>query len=94
MRVDHFDLTFPYFVKETHNVRLGLCTNRFNPNYSNENRIHVWPVFVKVCNLPHWLALKEWYIHIPIIIPNPKNPGQNLDVTLQPLNNELKMLFN
>ena len=90
---NHFDSTFPDFAKESRNVRLGLCTDGFNPNSSNGKSYSCWPVFATVYNLPPWLALKERYIQIPIIIPGPKNPGQNLDVFLQPLINELKMLF-
>ena len=31
---NHFDSTFPDFAKETRNIRLGLCTDGFNPNSS------------------------------------------------------------
>ncbi|KAL4578286.1 hypothetical protein LXL04_014407 [Taraxacum kok-saghyz] len=69
---NHFDSIFPDFAKESRNVRLGLCTDDFNPNSSNGKSYSCWPVFVTVYNLPPWLALKERYIQIPIIIPGPK----------------------
>ncbi|KAI3741962.1 hypothetical protein L1987_59641 [Smallanthus sonchifolius] len=89
----HFNLAFPDFAKETRNVRLGLCTDGFSPNNTSGNPYSCWPVFITVYNLPPWLALKEKYIQIPLIIPGPKNPGQNIDVFLQPLVDELKLLF-
>ncbi|CAI9299969.1 unnamed protein product [Lactuca saligna] len=50
-------------------------------------------MFITVYNLPPWLALKHQYILLPLIILGPTNLGQNLDVFLQPLVHELKMLF-
>nr|KAJ0201043.1 hypothetical protein LSAT_V11C600317920 [Lactuca sativa] len=89
----HFDEVFPDFAQETRNIRLGLCTDGFSPNNSNGSSYSCWPVFITVYNLPPWLALKHQYILLPLIIPGPKNPRQNLDVFLQPLVHELKMLF-
>ncbi|XP_076958533.1 uncharacterized protein LOC143634297 [Bidens hawaiensis] len=90
----HFNSVFPDFAKEIRNVRLGLCTDGFCPNSTSGNAYSCWPVFITVYNLPPWLALKEQYVQIPLIIPGPKNPGQNIDVFLQPLFDELKLLFN
>ncbi|KAL4592238.1 hypothetical protein LXL04_005226 [Taraxacum kok-saghyz] len=42
---NHFDSTFPDFAKESRNVRLGLCTDGFNPNSSNGKSYSCWPVF-------------------------------------------------
>ncbi|KAK9050828.1 hypothetical protein SSX86_030202 [Deinandra increscens subsp. villosa] len=90
---EHFDSVFPDFAQETRNIRLGLCTDGFSPNSSKGAPYSCWPVFITVYNLPPWLALKERYIQIPLIIPGPKNPTHNLDVFLQPLIEELKLLF-
>ncbi|KAI3520702.1 hypothetical protein L1887_10152 [Cichorium endivia] len=89
----HFDMTYPDFADEKRNIRLGLCTDGFSPNNSNGSPYSCWPVFITVYNLPPWLAFKHQYIQLPVIIPGRKNPGQNLDVFLQPLVKELKMLF-
>ncbi|KAK9063103.1 hypothetical protein SSX86_016973 [Deinandra increscens subsp. villosa] len=90
---NHFDSVFPDFAQETRNVRIGLCTDGFTPNQSSATPYSCWPVFITVYNLPPWLALKEQYVQLPLIIPGPKDPTHNLDVFLQPLINELKMLF-
>ncbi|XP_076909856.1 uncharacterized protein LOC143567279 [Bidens hawaiensis] len=90
---DHFNSVFPDFAQETRKVRLGLCTDGFSPNNTSGSSYSCWPVFITVYNLPPWLALKEQYLQMPLVIPGPKNPKQNLDVFLQPLVDELKLLF-
>ncbi|XP_076907510.1 uncharacterized protein LOC143563991 [Bidens hawaiensis] len=89
---DHFNSVFPDFAQETCNVRLGLYTDGSSPNNTSGSSYSCWPVFITVYNLPPWLALKEQYLQIPLIIPGPKNPKQNLDIFLQP-KDELKLLF-
>ncbi|XP_023771634.2 uncharacterized protein LOC111920288 [Lactuca sativa] len=89
----HFDTMFPAFAQETRNIRLGLCTDGFCPNSSYGSAYSCWPVFITVYNLPPWLSFKHEYMQIPLLIPGKKNPGQNIDVFLQPLVDELKMLF-
>ena len=90
---NHFDTLFPAFAQEKRNVRLGLCIDGFCPNTSHGTAYSCWPVFLTVYNLPPWLAFKHEYMQIPLLIPGKKSPGQNLDVFLQPLVDELKMLF-
>ncbi|GJW51079.1 uncharacterized protein Tco_0092430 [Tanacetum coccineum] len=90
----HFDSTHPTFSKEIRNVRLGLCTDGFNPNNSNSNPYSLWPVFLTIYNLPPWMSLKDAHVKLSLVIPGRKNPGQNLDVFLQPLIKELKTLWN
>ncbi|GJW76725.1 uncharacterized protein Tco_0138407 [Tanacetum coccineum] len=91
----HFDSThYSSFSREIRNVRLGLCTDGFNPNNSNSNSYSLWPVFLTIYNLPPWLCLKEENVKLSLVIPGKKNPGQNIDVFLQPLIKELKMLWN
>nr|GEZ38934.1 hypothetical protein [Tanacetum cinerariifolium] len=55
----HFDSTHPTFSKEIRNVRLGLCTDGFNPNNSNSDPYSLWPVFLTIYNLPTWMSLKD-----------------------------------
>ncbi|KAL4578884.1 hypothetical protein LXL04_015015 [Taraxacum kok-saghyz] len=73
----HFDKIFPDFAQETRNVRIGLCTDGFSPNNSSSTPYSCWPVFLSIYNLPPWLALKDEYIKIPLLIPGRKSPGQN-----------------
>ncbi|GJW12626.1 ribonuclease H-like domain-containing protein [Tanacetum coccineum] len=90
----HFDSTDPTFFKEIRNVRIGLCTDGFNPNNSNSNPYSLWYVFLTIYNLPPWMSLKDIHFKLSLVIPGRKNSSQNLDVFLQPLIKELKTLWN
>nr|XP_043637839.1 uncharacterized protein LOC122608823 [Erigeron canadensis] len=89
----HFDSTHPSFSSEIRNVRPGLCTDGFTPNNQSSNPYSLWPVFLTIYNLPSWMCLKDDYVNLSLVIPGRKSPGQNLDVFLQPLIDELKMLY-
>ncbi|KAK9064523.1 hypothetical protein SSX86_015905 [Deinandra increscens subsp. villosa] len=89
----HFDSQNPNFAKEIRNVRLGLCTDGFNPNNSNSNPYSLWPVFLTIYNLPPWMCLKDSFVKLCLVIPGRKSPSQNLDVFLRPLIDELKQLY-
>ncbi|KAK9078683.1 hypothetical protein SSX86_002740 [Deinandra increscens subsp. villosa] len=89
----HFDSENPDFAKEIRNVRLGLCTDGFNPNNSNSIPYSLWPVFLTIYNLPPWMSMKDSFIEVCLIIPGGKSPGQNIDVFLRPLIDELKELY-
>lgn len=49
---------------------------------------------MSVYNLPPWLCMKQPYLFLSLLIPGPKGPGNNIDMYLQPLVEELKMLWN
>ncbi|GKF40587.1 putative transposon, En/Spm-like, transposase-associated domain protein, partial [Tanacetum coccineum] len=89
----HFDLEDPLFAHEIRNVRLGLCTDGFSPTSSCSKPYTCWPVFISVYNLPPWMALKESYVQLALLIPGRKSPGQNINVFLRPLIDELKDLY-
>ena len=89
----HFNLTHPSFASESRNVRLGLCTDGFQPYEQSGQQYSCWPVILTPYNLPPWMCMKEEYMFLTIIVPGPKNPKNNLDVFLQPLIAELKELW-
>ncbi|KAJ0585549.1 putative Transposase-associated domain-containing protein [Helianthus annuus] len=60
----HFDSENPDFAKEIRNVRLGLCTDGFNPNNSNSIPYSLWPVFLTIYNLPPWMSMKDSFIEV------------------------------
>ncbi len=88
-----FDQLHPEFAQESRNVRLRLCTDGFAPFGQFGKSYSCWPVMLTPYNLPLWLCLKKQFIFLSLIIPGPKNPKNNLDVYLQPLVEELKMLW-
>ncbi|XP_043807714.1 uncharacterized protein LOC110620936 [Manihot esculenta] len=89
----HFDRTHSWFASDPRNVRLGLCTNGFNPFGQRSKPYSCWPVIVVVYNLPPWMAMKKPYMFLNMVIPGPKSPGKSLDVFLRPLIDELKLLW-
>ncbi|XP_026657307.1 uncharacterized protein LOC113461438 [Phoenix dactylifera] len=87
----HFDHIHLSFSTEPRNVRLGLCTDGFNP-FSQSARPHsCWLVFVIVYNLPPSMCMKRPYIFLTLVIFGPKSPGKSIDVLLRPLIDELKI---
>ncbi|GKU94092.1 hypothetical protein SLEP1_g7626 [Rubroshorea leprosula] len=89
----HFDETHPTFVDEPRNVRLGLCTDGFNPFGCSTTPYSCWPVFLTVYNLPSELCMKSKHLFLAMIIAGPKSPRKNIDVMLRPLIDELKELW-
>ncbi|KAJ9556176.1 hypothetical protein OSB04_010790 [Centaurea solstitialis] len=89
----HFDSNHPCFAEEIRNVRLGICTEGFSSNSSNSDSDSSWSVFLTIYNLPPSMGLKESNVKLALVIPGKKSPGQNLDVFLRPLVDELKMLY-
>ncbi|XP_024178852.2 uncharacterized protein LOC112184856 [Rosa chinensis] len=87
------DEMYPNFGNESRNVRLGLASDGFNP-FGNMSTSHsTWPVVMTVYNLPPWLCMKQPYIMLSLLIPGPKGPGNDIDIYLQPLVEELKNLW-
>ncbi|XP_071699583.1 uncharacterized protein [Rutidosis leptorrhynchoides] len=89
--------TFDYenieFAKEPRNVRLGLASDGFNP-FGNMSVSHItWPVILMPYNLPPWLCMKKPFLFLSLLIPGPSTPGNNIDVYMQPLVDELKELW-
>ncbi|CAO2827523.1 unnamed protein product [Amaranthus hypochondriacus] len=88
-----FNVTHPGFARETRNVRLGLCTDGFNPFGSSGQQYSCWPVILTPYNLSPLMCMKKQYMFLMVIVPEPKNPKHNIDLYLQPLIHELKLLW-
>ena len=52
-----------------------------------------WHVTLYMFNLPSWLSMKKKYILMPELIQGPKQPGNDIDVYLRPLVDELLLLW-
>ena len=89
----HFNECHPSFAADPRNVRLGLSSDGFTPFGQSAHPYSCWPVIVTPYNLPPGLCMKSQYMFLTLIIPGPKNPGQNIDLYLQPLIDELKQLW-
>ncbi|XP_042460417.1 uncharacterized protein LOC122043920 [Zingiber officinale] len=89
-----FDMLYPDFAKEPRNVRLGLASDGFNPFRTMSIAHSTWPVVLVNYNLPPWMCMKPEYFILSLLIPGPESPGNNIDVYLQPLVDELNELWN
>ena len=88
-----FDAVFPSFARDARNLRLGLATDGFNPFGNMNTTYSMWPVLVKVYNLPPWSCTAASNCIMALLIPGPKSLGKDFDVFLQPLIEELLKLW-
>lgn len=87
------DSEFSDFGKEKRNLRLALSTDGMNP-YGSLSSIHsTWPVILVTYNLPPSLCMKRRYMMLSLLISGPKQPGNDIDVYLAPLIEDLKILW-
>lgn len=89
----HFDSLHPDFARESRNIRLGLAADGFNPFRSMSISHSTWPVILIPYNLPPWLCMTQPYMFMTLLIDGPHAPGNDIDVYLRPLIDELKQLW-
>jgi hypothetical protein len=88
-----FDEKYRSFASDPRNVRLGLASDGFNPFGTMSIAHSTWPVVLVPYNLPPWMCMKQPYFIMSMLIPDPKSLGNDIDVYLQPLVEELKDLW-
>nr|GFA18617.1 hypothetical protein [Tanacetum cinerariifolium] len=64
-----------------------------NPFGNMSSRYSTWPVLLCMYNLPPWLCMKRKYIMMSLLISDPKQPGNDIDVYLSPLIDDMKTLW-
>nr|AAX92860.1 transposon protein, putative, CACTA, En/Spm sub-class [Oryza sativa Japonica Group]ABA92603.1 transposon protein, putative, CACTA, En/Spm sub-class [Oryza sativa Japonica Group] len=89
----NIDRKFKDFGKDARNIRFGLSTDGMNLFGEMSSGHSTWPVTMCIYNLPPWLCMNRKYIMMPIIIQGPKQPGNDIDVYLRPLVEDLKLLW-
>jgi hypothetical protein len=88
-----FDAMFPELGKEAHNVRFTLSTNGMN-SFGDLNSSHsTWSVILTIYNLPPSICQKRRYLLLTMLIFRPKQPGNDIDVFLEPLMEDMKKLW-
>ena len=90
----HFDRTFPEFASEVRNVRLCLCSDGFSPFGKFGKTYSTWPVILTPYNLPPEMCMQTRFLFLSTIVPGPHNPKKLIDICMQPLIDELLMLWN
>ncbi|KAL6315671.1 hypothetical protein AAG906_005759 [Vitis piasezkii] len=89
----NFDNVHPSFALEPRNVRLGLASDGFNPFGNMSISYSMWPVVLIPYNLPPWMCMKQTFFMLSLLIPGPTAPGNDIDIYLQPLIDELNDLW-
>lgn len=89
----YFDQLYPDFSVEPRNVRLGLASDGFNPFSNMSLSYSMWPVVLIPYNLPPWICMKQTNMILSLLIPGERAPGNDIDIYLQPLIDELKELW-
>ncbi|XP_021729883.1 uncharacterized protein LOC110696857 [Chenopodium quinoa] len=90
----NIDRKFKDFGEEDRNLRLGLSKDGMNPFGTLSTQYSTWPVLLTIYSLPPWLCMKSRYIMLSLLISGPKQPGNDIDVYLAPLIEDLKLLWN
>src|SRR4051794_39556983 len=84
---------FKSFSHDARNLRFGLSIDGFNPFGEQSCSHSTWPVTLCIYNLPPWLCMKRKFIMMPVLIQGPRQPGNDIDVYLRPLVDELLQLW-
>ena len=84
---------YPNFGEEPRNLRLILALDGMNP-YGNLSTNHSsWPVLLMIYNLLPWLCILQKYIILCMMIAGQRQLGDDIDVYLTPLIEDLKKLW-
>ncbi|KAM6553910.1 hypothetical protein CsatB_014672 [Cannabis sativa] len=75
------------------NIRLGLSADGINPHTSLSSKYSCWPIFLVIYNLPPWLVMKRKFTMLTLMISGRSQPGNDIDVYLAPLIDDLSKLW-
>ena len=93
MQWRNIDRIYPECMEDPRSIRFGLSTNGMNPFGDMSSRHSTWPVLLVNYNLPPWLCFKRKHVMLALLVQGPKQPGNDIDVFLQPLVNDLQVLW-
>ncbi|XP_076889700.1 uncharacterized protein LOC143540559 [Bidens hawaiensis] len=81
---------YEFIKQDPRSLRLCIATDGMDVNRGNRHH-GVWPVLVVNYNLPPWLCMKRKFIMLSLLISG--TPGNDIDVYLAPLIEDLQQLF-
>ena len=73
---------------------MAFSTDGIIPHSSLSNTYSCWPVVLVTYNLPPWLCMKRKFMMLSLLISGPKQPGNDIDVYLESLIEDLQILWN
>ncbi|VVA32225.1 PREDICTED: transposase [Prunus dulcis] len=85
---------WPSFELDPRSIRFGLSTDGFNPFQDLSSRYNYWSVVLVTYNLSPWLCMSKESLMLTLLVPGPKQPGNDIDIYLAPLIDDLKDLWN
>ena len=88
-----FDTKYQEFHEDLRNIRFALSTDGMKPFGYRTFTHSSWPIILLIYSLPTWLCQKRKYLLLTIIISEPKAPGIDIYVFLEPLIQEIKTLW-
>ncbi|XP_052295778.1 uncharacterized protein LOC127901818 [Citrus sinensis] len=87
------DKKWPDFAQEPRNFWFALSSDGINPHSTLSTTYSCSPVTLITYNLPPWLCMKRKFMMLSLLISGPKQPGNDIDVYLAPLIEDLKTLW-
>ncbi|KAL0534179.1 hypothetical protein IC582_028463 [Cucumis melo] len=84
---------WPKFSYEPKNLRVALSADGINPYSDMSSKYSCWPVVMVIYNLSPWLCMKRKFMMLSILIFSPKKPGDDIGIYLEPLIDDLKLLW-
>ena len=84
---------WPQFASDSRNLRLAISADGINPHSSMTSRYSCWPIITITYNLPPWLCMKRKFMMLSLLISGPRQPGNDIDIYLAPLVDDLKTLW-
>ncbi|XP_074336335.1 uncharacterized protein LOC141673484 [Apium graveolens] len=90
----NIDYRWPAIGSDARNNRLALSADGINPHTNGlTNKYSCWPIVLETYNLPPWLCMRRKFMMLTILVSGPHEPGNDVDVYLQPLIDDLKKLW-
>ncbi|XP_075489524.1 uncharacterized protein LOC142528366 [Primulina tabacum] len=87
------DQMWSEFESEPRNLRLELEADDINPYNNLTSRYSCWPIMLATYNLPPNMCMKKKFIMLTMLISWPKQPGNDIDVYLKVLIEDLQQLW-
>jgi len=81
------------FAADPRYMRICLYTDSMNPFCDMSSTHSTWPVLIANYNLPPWLCFKRKYIMLCLLIQGPRQLGNDIDVFLEPVIDDLEILW-
>ena len=78
---------------EVRHLWFALSTDGMNPFDQVRSNHSTWPVTLCIYNLLPWVCMKRLYIQMPLLIQGPRQPGNDIDVLLELVIDELVEMF-